>query len=391
MNVCGGNFMMSLARIAQKSRAIGIHLVIATQCLSTDVITGIIKANFPTRIAFRVMSDVDSKTILDMSGAQKLLGMSDMLFNYCADFKRIQNCYIDTPEIKSICEWIQKNVPVDDSYILSTSSSPLAKKDIDNERDPLFCDVARFIIESGMASTSMMQRRFSIGYSRACKLMYELEKAGIVGPSNGGKPREILPQNNKKKRSFFSFSRLLDFLKSDNPDKDDDSNFTKDTVMEKDSNKKDNMSFAELLDILEVSDTLYKFPYDNYKIIGDTAEIDKIINTCGFINLSVDDITSTLSSDTLNYVAVGTACGKGCIANALADAIDKLPIEMDCISKMLFQIWIPKDMPSPMNEMKIMTDSISSLSAYIDIIWGSAYDESLNGQQVKITLITASK
>lgn len=122
-----------------------------------------------------------------------------------------------------------------------------------------------------------------------------------------------------------------------------------------------------------------------------TLEIDRIINTCGFINLSVDDITSTLSSDTLNYVAVGTACGKGCIANALADAIDKLPIEMDCISKMLFQIWIPKDMPSPMNEMKIMTDSISSLSAYIDIIWGSAYDESLNGQQVKITLITASK
>lgn len=391
MNVCGGNFMMPLASIALRSRAVGIHLVIATQCLSTDVITGIIKPNFPARIAFRVISDTDSKTVLDISGAQKLLDMGDMLFNYCGDFKRIQSCYIDTPGIESICEWIQEKVPVDDSYILSTSSLPLAKRAIDNERDPLFCDVARFIIESGMTSTSMMQRRFSIGYSRACKLMYELEKAGIVGPSNGGKPREILPQNNKKKRSLFSFSRLLDFLKSDNPDKDDDSNFTKDTVMEKDSNKKDNMSFAELLDTLEVSDTLYKFPYDNYKIIGDAAEIDKIITTCGFINLSVDDITSTLSSDTLNYVAVGTACGKGCIANALADAIDKLPIEMDCISKMLFQIWIPKDMPSPMNEMKIMTDSISSLSAYIDIIWGSAHDESLNGQQAKITLIATSK
>ena len=149
--------------------------------------------------------------------------------------------------------------------------------------------------------------------------------------------------------------------------------------------------FKVLLDSLEPLKEQYKFPYEKYKIEGDTPEVDKIINTCGFINLGVSDITSTLSADTLNFITVGTACGKGCIANAIADAVDKLPIEMSCISKMLFQIWLPKDLPSPLNEMKIMTDSISSLSAYIDIIWGCAYDESLDAQQVRVTLIAASK
>lgn len=122
-----------------------------------------------------------------------------------------------------------------------------------------------------------------------------------------------------------------------------------------------------------------------------TLEIDRIINTCGFINVNIVDIESTLSKDAVNYVTIGSADGEGCIANALTDAIDKLPIEMDRISKMLFQIWMPKDMPSPLNEMRIMTDSISSLSAYIDIIWGCAYDESLKEQHAKITLIAASK
>lgn len=161
--------------------------------------------------------------------------------------------------------------------------------------------------------------------------------------------------------------------------------------MKKDDDKNGEVSLTELLNTIEAHSTTYNFLYKNYKIVGNISEIDKIVNTCGFINLSVDDITSTLSTDTLNYIAVGRACGKESIANALADAIDKLPVEMDCISKMLFQIWMPKDMPSPMNEMKIMTDSISNLTADIDVIWGCAHDESLNGQQAKITLIATSK
>lgn len=157
------------------------------------------------------------------------------------------------------------------------------------------------------------------------------------------------------------------------------------------NHRKGAVDFTDLLDTYEFIEKPYRFPYENYMIIGDTAEIDKIISTCGFINIDIVDIESTLSKDAVNYVTIGSADGEGCIANALTDAIDKLPIEMDCISKMLFQIWMPKDMPSPLNEMRIMTDSISSLSAYIDIIWGCAYDESLKEQHAKITLIAASK
>lgn len=392
MNECGENFMMPFADIVVKSRAVGIHVVIATYQASTDIITGIIKAYFPARIAFKVNSDVDSKTILDMSGAQLLLGMGDMLYNNWGEFKRIQSCFIDTPEIESICEWIQENVPVGDPYILPVTHSPLAKEDMDNERDPLFCDVARYIIESGMASTSNIQRRFSIGYVRACRLMDQLEKANLVGPSNGRKPREVLPQKIKKKKSPFSFSRLINFLKSDNDDKDDDdSNFTKGIVMEKENSKKGKMSFAELIDTLDVLETPYKFPYEDYEIIGDTAEIDRIINTCGFINISTMDIESTLSKESSNYVTVGSADGEGCIANALNVAIGKLPIEIGNVSKLLFNIWMPKSMPSSMTEMQSMAEFIQPLSSDIDLCWGCALDESLKGQQAKVTLIAASK
>lgn len=132
MNECGENFKMPLAHIVVQSRAVGIHVVIATHQTSTDIITGIIKANFPSRIGFRVESEADSKTILDKSGAQQLLGMGDMLYNHWGDFKRIQSCFIDTPEIESICEWIQENVPVGDPYILPVTHSPLAKEDMYN-------------------------------------------------------------------------------------------------------------------------------------------------------------------------------------------------------------------------------------------------------------------
>lgn len=160
--------------------------------------------------------------------------------------------------------------------------------------------------------------------------------------------------------------------------------------MNEDKDKMKEMSFAELLDTLEVPEP-YRFPYENYMIIGDTAEIDKIISTCGFINIDIVDIESTLSKDEVNYVTIGSADGEGCIANALKVAIGKLPIEIGNTSKILFNIWVPKDMPSPLNEMKIMTDSISNLSSYIDVIWGYAFDESLTGQQVRVSLIAASK
>lgn len=157
------------------------------------------------------------------------------------------------------------------------------------------------------------------------------------------------------------------------------------------NHRKGAVDFTDLLDTYEFIEKPYRFPYENYMIIGDTAEIDKIISTCGIINIDIVDIESTLSKDAVNYVTIGSADGEGCIANALKVAIGKLPIEIGNTSKILFNIWMPKNMPSIMNEKKIMTDYISSLSAYIDIIWGCAYDESLNGQQTKITLIAASK
>ena len=343
MNVCGGNFMMPLARIAQKSRAIGIHLVIATQRLSTDVITGIIKPNFRARIAFRVMSDADSKTVLDISGAKKLLGKGDMLFNYCSDFKRIQSCYIGTPEIESICEWIAQHCPTDFSYVLSIIYPSDTPYEAISERDPLFLEAAHSIVTS----------------------------------------------NN----SPINFKPIIDLLMSDDEDKDDDdSNFTKDTVMGKDDDKMEAVDFTDLLDTYEFIEKPYRFPYENYKIIGDTAEIDKIIYTCGYMNIDVRDIEKTLSNETTNYVITGSAEGTGCIVNALKDAVSKLPIAIDRIADLLFNIWMPKTMDSPLKELNSMTDFIGELSGDFDCFWGVAYDdESLNGQQAKITLIAASK
>lgn len=342
MNVCGGNFMMPLASIAQRSRAVGIHLVIATQRLSTDVITGIIKANFPARIAFRVMSDADSKTVLDISGAQKLLGMGDMLFNYCGDFKRIQSCFIDTPGIESICEWIAQHCPTDFSYVLSIISPSDTPYEAISERDPLFLEAAHSIVTS----------------------------------------------NN----SPINFKPLIDLLMSDDEDKDDDSNFAKDTVMVKDDDKMGAVDFTDLLDTYEFIEKPYRFPCENYMIIGDTEEIDKIINTCGYINIDVGDIEKTLSNETTNYVSTGSAEGAGCIVNALKDAVSKLPIAIDRITDLLFNIWVPKTMDSPLKELNSMTEFIGELSGDIKYTWGVAYDdESLNGQQAKISLIAASK
>ena len=193
--MAGRDVEMPIARIAQKARALGIHMVIATQRPSTTVITGNIKANFPARIAFRVMQMVDSRTILDAPGANQLIGRGDMLFTEGGELKRIQCAFIDTPEVKRICEYISHQQGYPEAYELpeykNENSDSGSGADMSN-RDPLFEEAAKMIVVSGQASTSSLQRRYSIGYNRAGRLMDQLEAAGIVGPSEGGKPRQVL-------------------------------------------------------------------------------------------------------------------------------------------------------------------------------------------------------
>lgn len=187
-----------IARLAQKARAIGIHVILATQRPSANVITGVIKANFPARIAFKVASGIDSKTILDSTGAQQLIGRGDMLVSNNSEIERVQCAFIDTPEVTAICEHIASQPGYPHALILP---EPLVNGEgIDGagdgapfgERDSLFEEVARWVVTSNTASTSSLQRRHAIGYNRAGKIMDQLEAAGIVGPSQGGKPRQVL-------------------------------------------------------------------------------------------------------------------------------------------------------------------------------------------------------
>lgn len=188
-----------IARLAQLARAVGIHVIVATQRPSTNVITGMIKANFPVRIAFKVASGVDSKTILDSTGAQQLIGRGDMLISNNGEMTRVQCAFVDTPEVEEICDYISRQPYPQGPYILpepqvngggdvSESSEPLSSI----KRDPLFEEVAREVVISGMASTSAVQRRHEIGFTRAGRIMDQLEAYGIVGPATGGKPRNVL-------------------------------------------------------------------------------------------------------------------------------------------------------------------------------------------------------
>lgn len=194
----GKNVEMPIARLAQKARAVGIHVILATQRPSTDVITGMIKANFPARISFKVSSGIDSKTILDTTGAQQLIGMGDMLIFQNSDMTRVQCAYIDTPEIEKISEYISRQPNAPGPYILP--EPPVAGEEGKGgntggpmtDRDPLFEEAARRVVSSGTASTSSLQRVYGIGYNRAGKIMDQLEACGIVGPSQGGKPRAVL-------------------------------------------------------------------------------------------------------------------------------------------------------------------------------------------------------
>ncbi len=199
-----------ITRIAQKARAAGIHMVIATQRPSTDVITGIIKANFPARMAFKVFSMVDSRTILDQPGANHLVGRGDMLIYQGKDLIRLQCAFLDTPESEAIVRHIANQASYDSAYVLPEyidESSEGAGKSFDPlEKDPLFEEVARMVVNSQQGSTSNIQRKFNIGYNRAGRLMDQLEASGIVGPQDGSKPRQVLIQDD------MSLDRILDAI-----------------------------------------------------------------------------------------------------------------------------------------------------------------------------------
>jgi S-DNA-T family DNA segregation ATPase FtsK/SpoIIIE len=182
----------SLMGLAQKSRAVGIHIILATQRPSVNVITGVIKANFPSRIAFQVASKTDSRTILDMNGAERLLGRGDMLFlpGGQGDPIRVHGAFISGEETERLVDKIKESGYEAEEVQIFSARGDMA--DADGDRDELFDEAVSVVLESKQASTSFLQRRMKVGYSRAARLMDELEFAGIVGPAEGAKPRQIL-------------------------------------------------------------------------------------------------------------------------------------------------------------------------------------------------------
>lgn len=376
-------------RIAAKARAVGIHVIIATQRPETNVITGGIKINFPERIALRVKQMNDSSTILDRSVAERLIGRGEMLYrSYYSSLARIQCSFVETGEIKNVCDWIKTNCEPPQPFQLPITPI-IEQKTMMEDRDPLFEEAARYIIECGMASTSKLQRRFSVGYYHANRILDQLEAEGIVGSPNGVKPREVLKKkdsNDKHESPKSLFKRLLNLLDSeDDDDSEDDQPKTtmNQIVTDKERDKNDTTRCEDFITEFLKGPEPYKFPYEDYKIIGDTAEIDKVIGTCGIINIGIDDITSTLSTDTMNYVTVGI--GEN-ICNAIEQLVENLPTPVTDVAKMLFQILIPKDNKSDLLEIKLMTDFIRDLPSDIDICWGIACDESL-AESIKIILI----
>mgnify|MGYP006268901755 CR=1 FL=1 len=202
----GKEVEMPIARLAQLARAVGIHLIIATQRPSVNIITGTIKANFPARIAFKVSSKVDSRTILDAGGAEQLIGKGDMLVSYNGEITRLQCAFVDTPEVDRVCSFIAEQKGYPQAFLLPEY---IDEKDMDagggfdpNERDALFEDAAKLIVSAQMGSTSLIQRRMKLGYNRAGRLMDQLESAGIVGPSQGSKPREVLYKTDAELHDF---------------------------------------------------------------------------------------------------------------------------------------------------------------------------------------------
>lgn len=194
----GKEIEMPIARLAQLARAVGIHLIIATQRPSVNIITGTIKANFPSRIAFKVSSKIDSRTILDSGGAEQLIGKGDMLISNNGELNRLQCAFVDTPEVEAIVDFVAEQRGYPQAFLLPEyiDEKELEGKDFDlADRDSLFNDAARLIVQNQVGSTSLLQRRMKLGYNRAGRLMDQLEAAGIVGPSQGSKARDVLIRN----------------------------------------------------------------------------------------------------------------------------------------------------------------------------------------------------
>ncbi|GHU61974.1 DNA translocase FtsK [Bacteroidia bacterium] len=207
----GKEIEQPIARIAQKARAVGIHMIIATQRPTTNIITGTIKANFPARIAFKVMAMVDSRTILDGSGANQLVGRGDLLFTQGSDMTRVQCAFVDTPEVEQISRFVSNQQAYPTAYILPEYSDNEDEDkpgavDLSN-LDPLFDEAARLIVIHQQGSTSLIQRKFAIGYNRAGRLMDQLQVAGIVGPTQGSKPRDVYVQDE------YNLEKILNSLK----------------------------------------------------------------------------------------------------------------------------------------------------------------------------------
>ncbi|MCC6462086.1 MAG: DNA translocase FtsK 4TM domain-containing protein [Saprospiraceae bacterium] len=192
----GKEVELPIGRLAQLSRAVGIHLIIATQRPSVNIITGVIKANFPARIAYKVVSKVDSRTILDAGGAEQLTGKGDMLLSVGGDVIRLQSAFVDTPEVERVIDFIANQTGFPDPFFLpefhSDDPGSSAKEVRLADLDDMLDDAARLVVETQHGSTSMIQRRLKLGYNRAGRIMDQLEGLGIVGPAEGSKPREVL-------------------------------------------------------------------------------------------------------------------------------------------------------------------------------------------------------
>jgi S-DNA-T family DNA segregation ATPase FtsK/SpoIIIE len=203
----GKEVEMPIARLAQLARAVGIHLIIATQRPSVNIITGTIKANFPARIAFKVSSKIDSRTILDIGGAEQLIGKGDMLISYNGELTRLQCAFVDTPEVDKITDFIGDQQGYTEAFMLPeyVDEKEFENKTFDaNDRDPLFDDAARLIVQSQSGSTSLLQRRMKLGYNRAGRLMDQLEAAGIVGPNQGSKVRDVMVKTDAELQQYLS-------------------------------------------------------------------------------------------------------------------------------------------------------------------------------------------
>ena len=213
MMTAGKEVETPIARLAQLARAIGIHLIVATQRPSVNVITGIIKANFPCRISFKVTSKIDSRTILDTGGADQLIGQGDMLFSAGSDLIRVQCAFIDTPEVDRVCDFIGEQQGYSDAYLLpevagADGDAGSGNEEMDpSERDSMFEDAARCIVLHQHGSTSLLQRKLKLGYNRAGRLIDQLQHAGIVGPFEGSKARDVLVQDE------YQLEQLLNSMK----------------------------------------------------------------------------------------------------------------------------------------------------------------------------------